>query len=246
MSILSLLAKVTESDGEKAAFVAALDVLRQTIRGHYYSALYGRMGCAAVDVYHPGEGWLGLDSEIARRIATHHSSHPFCKEFFFSFQSAVYQRSLLIADSEWQKSAIYRLLDSTLGIEDMIGLYFPMPSGQFGAIFCGTDSSFDPRALSHAQALQQVLRPLLATIQESSLQDEASEGSHSALTQREEDVLKWLGHGKSNQEIAIILGISPHTVRKHMEHIFRKLGVENRTAAVREARDGRRLVSRQP
>lgn len=51
------------------------------------------------------------------------------------------------------------------------------------------------------------------------------------LTLREGEVLLWLTHGKSNKEIAEILTMSPRTVNKHLEQIFNKLGVENRTAA---------------
>jgi DNA-binding CsgD family transcriptional regulator len=52
------------------------------------------------------------------------------------------------------------------------------------------------------------------------------------LTTREREILRWLTAGKSNAEIATILAIRPRTVHKHLEHMFRKLGVENRTAAV--------------
>jgi len=55
------------------------------------------------------------------------------------------------------------------------------------------------------------------------------------LTPRERDILRWLGAGKRNAEIAQLLGISPRTVQKHLEHLFDKLGVENRTAAVLRA-----------
>lgn len=51
------------------------------------------------------------------------------------------------------------------------------------------------------------------------------------LTPRESDVLMWLGKGKTNRDIADILGMSPRTVNKHLEHIFVKLGVETRSAA---------------
>ena len=51
------------------------------------------------------------------------------------------------------------------------------------------------------------------------------------LTAREAEVLLWLSRGKSNRDIADILGLSPRTVSKHLEQIFEKLGVENRTAA---------------
>ncbi len=51
------------------------------------------------------------------------------------------------------------------------------------------------------------------------------------LTMREAEVLLWTTHGKSNKEVAEILSLSPRTVNKHLEQIFSKLGVENRTAA---------------
>ena len=51
------------------------------------------------------------------------------------------------------------------------------------------------------------------------------------VTGREADVLVWIANGKTNREIGQILEMSPRTVNKHLEQIFRKLGVENRTSA---------------
>jgi DNA-binding CsgD family transcriptional regulator len=51
------------------------------------------------------------------------------------------------------------------------------------------------------------------------------------LTRRETEVLAWVVKGKTNEQIGTILGASPRTVQKHLEHIFVKLGVETRTAA---------------
>lgn len=52
-----------------------------------------------------------------------------------------------------------------------------------------------------------------------------------ALTRREAEVLLWVSYGKTNKTISEILGISPRTVNKHLEQVFRKLGVETRAAA---------------
>lgn len=52
------------------------------------------------------------------------------------------------------------------------------------------------------------------------------------LTRREVEVLEWVARGKTNNEIGLILSISPRTASKHLEHIYTKLGVESRTAAV--------------
>jgi DNA-binding NarL/FixJ family response regulator len=51
------------------------------------------------------------------------------------------------------------------------------------------------------------------------------------LTSRESEVLSWLSKGKTNRDIAQILGLSPRTIDKHLEQIYAKLGVENRTSA---------------
>jgi DNA-binding NarL/FixJ family response regulator len=52
-----------------------------------------------------------------------------------------------------------------------------------------------------------------------------------AVTEREAEVLLWIARGKSNRDIAEILDLSPRTVNKHLEQIYAKLGVENRTSA---------------
>jgi CheY-like chemotaxis protein/DNA-binding CsgD family transcriptional regulator len=51
------------------------------------------------------------------------------------------------------------------------------------------------------------------------------------LTAREAEVLYWVVKGKTNRDIGDILGTSPRTITKHLEHVFEKLGVETRTAA---------------
>ena len=52
------------------------------------------------------------------------------------------------------------------------------------------------------------------------------------LTIRETEILMWISRGKTNKEIGVILGSSPRTINKHLEHIFEKLGVTTRTGAV--------------
>jgi DNA-binding NarL/FixJ family response regulator len=51
------------------------------------------------------------------------------------------------------------------------------------------------------------------------------------LTQRESEVLRQLAYGLTNKEIAMALGISYETVKEHVQHILRKIGVSDRTQA---------------
>lgn len=55
------------------------------------------------------------------------------------------------------------------------------------------------------------------------------------LTPREAEVLLWVAQGKSNSEISTILGTAEGTIKKHLQHLFEKLGVDNRHAAAMQA-----------
>jgi DNA-binding NarL/FixJ family response regulator len=72
---------------------------------------------------------------------------------------------------------------------------------------------------------------LLRLAKDPSADTPAEFSSELGLTTREGEVLSWLSKGKTNRDIAQILGLSPRTVDKHLEQIYSKLGVENRTAA---------------
>jgi DNA-binding NarL/FixJ family response regulator len=61
------------------------------------------------------------------------------------------------------------------------------------------------------------------------------------LTEREVEVLQLLAFGYTNRDIAGRLFISPDTVKTHLEHIYQKIGANDRTAAVAEAMR-RRLI----
>ena len=63
------------------------------------------------------------------------------------------------------------------------------------------------------------------------------------LTLRESEVLYWVVQGKTNRDIGDILGSSPATVKKHLERVYEKLGVETRTAAATVAMQRVRVLN---
>ena len=81
---------------------------------------------------------------------------------------------------------------------------------------------------------------LLRLAKDSGADTPAEFSSELGLTTREGEVLSWLSKGKTNRDIAQILGLSPRTVDKHLEQIYAKLGVENRTAAAAIATNANR------
>ena len=65
--------------------------------------------------------------------------------------------------------------------------------------------------------------------------DDARPLEQLGISAREAEILLWLAQGKSNSDIASICGISLGTVKKHVNHILEKLGVEGRTSATLRA-----------
>ncbi len=145
--------------------------------------------------------------------------------------AVVLQPTDVVSQRQFRRTDLYALAFRPAGVEYQIaaGLSWPGRIGGFAISRPG------PRNFTAAEAaLVRHLRPhverAFAAAQRTGAQRAAAPAG--VLTTREEEVLHWLGAGKRNAEIALILGISPRTVHKHVEHVLAKLGVETRTAAV--------------
>ncbi|KIO49752.1 XrtB/PEP-CTERM-associated transcriptional regulator EpsA [Nitrosospira sp. NpAV] len=64
------------------------------------------------------------------------------------------------------------------------------------------------------------------------LTEQPKDGERGGLSRREIEIMNWVRIGKTNLEIASILGISVFTVKNHLQHIFKSLGVNTRMEAV--------------
>jgi DNA-binding CsgD family transcriptional regulator len=131
---------------------------------------------------------------------------------------------------EKERSLWYQSIMRPHGAEYECKLWLPAPTGITRGFFFirgRRDRDFDERDRS----VLTVLRPHLAAIRERWERRRRVPG----LTDREEEVLRLLKEGLTNQEIADRLVIATGTVRTHLENIFDKLGVHTRTAAVARA-----------
>jgi DNA-binding CsgD family transcriptional regulator len=115
-----------------------------------------------------------------------------------------------------------------LRIHDAVRLWLPAARKRVRSVYLERSrKNYTDRDVT----LLALLRPHLIRIRMNAEFRRRARG-HSELTPREAEVLGWIAHGKQNNEIAQLLFISPHTVRKHIENIFEKLDVRTRTAAV--------------
>lgn len=213
---------------------AMLRVWRQTVAADYYSMMRRTEVSGVVEIWWPGEGLLKSDHWLVRLFAQLWAAedpagtHPSVIAFLRHGPGA-YLRSCLEDEATWQGRQHYQLVDKQNGIRDMISVFLVTHPGTLVVFHAGSrGENFQPAILGPANQFARVMHALLM-----SRGGFVATGSNrvSLLTPRELDVLRLVAAGARNAEIATQLGISPLTVRKHLENVFAKLSVDNRTAA---------------
>ena len=118
-----------------------------------------------------------------------------------------------------------------MGVEHQLRLWLPAPA-KTSRVFYFNRSSAGADFADRERGLLELLRPFLVALRERfALDDNDDEHTLDCLTGRETEILQLVARGKTNHEIAGLLVVSDHTVRKHLEHVYEKLGVHTRTAA---------------
>lgn len=129
---------------------------------------------------------------------------------------------------EFRRSEFYTLVHRPLGIEHMLQLYLDPGRTDARLEFDRVDSDFGERDRNVLDLLLPHLRQLLRA----ATRRPAALGRPAELTPREREVIAHVAEGRTNSEIGRLLGISSHTVRKHLENAYEKLGTHTRTGAV--------------
>jgi DNA-binding CsgD family transcriptional regulator len=118
-----------------------------------------------------------------------------------------------------------------LDVEHQLRLWLPAPIGG-SRVFYFNRSSMDADFADDERGVLELLRPFLAALRERhELREKDKVARLDCLTDREVEILQLVARGKTNRQIAAILVVSDHTVRKHLENVYDKLGVHTRTAA---------------
>lgn len=144
----------------------------------------------------------------------------------------------LVDDEKLTASRLYRDVLRHVGGEHAILLSVTPPTDERWMYFMANRSATD---FSDAElAFAHVLQPgLVALFAKHAHEHEYQPAGRvpAALTSRELTVLRHLASGETAERISHELAISPHTVRKHLEHLYRKLGTTDRLGAVIQGRD---------
>jgi DNA-binding CsgD family transcriptional regulator len=118
-----------------------------------------------------------------------------------------------------------------LGIDDGLRVWLPAARSRARSIYLERSGK---NYTNRERTLLSLLRPHLARMR-ANAEFRRRVNGYRGLTPRESEVLGWIALGRTNRDIARLLFISPHTVRKHVENIFEKLDVRTRTAAAARA-----------
>ena len=139
---------------------AALAAVKELVAADYYSAITHDLKTGATDLFHPGEGWLGPAHALVQTILRTQDEHPFVQHFFPRGQSAVYRRSDLLPDRQWQLTEAFNEVDRTLGIRDMVAIYQITAAGQLLVLTVGRSGQFRAADLESVRKLQRILSVL--------------------------------------------------------------------------------------
>ena len=177
------------------------DELVARLRVHLANARLTNSAHSALDS--TGQNLFTVDDKSQIRWAT-----PQTKKLF----------ELANADEKWQQTELAEQLQQWLSHNPNPGQTLPLTH---------IDHPLNVRLIEHSGP-QEILLKLLDAM--------APSGAKKLkqmlpITARESEVLYWIGNGKTNREIGQILETSPRTVNKHLEQIYRKLEVDNRTSA---------------
>jgi DNA-binding CsgD family transcriptional regulator len=176
-------------------------------------------------------------------FARYGAQNPIAAHFLRTRDGRAIRFSDLVTRRELHQLDVYREIYAPLQVEYQIALTLPSAAQRVLGIAlsrCRRDFTATERdllnlarpyliqayrnALAHTQLSRGAGRQILATDLETL-----------GLTGRQAQVLRLVAMGSSDQDTADALGIGTRTVQKHLEHCYRRLGVENRSQAARAA-----------
>ena len=173
----------------------------------------------------------------------HAHEHPSLNHLIETGDTRAVKTSDFISQAEFRRRGIYRHFYRKLRVRYQLTFGFKTDTGALGVVAV---SRWDRDFSEQERAVLTLFRPHFVQAyhraatrpQQNGLTNGNGNGAHHLnLSAREREVLHWLADGKTNADIACILGVSLATVKTHVGRVLEKLQVETRTAACRRAMD---------
>jgi DNA-binding CsgD family transcriptional regulator len=178
-----------------------------------------------------------LDPATQPVFAAHVHEHPLVNHYRATGSGEPVMISDFLSQQRFHRLGLYAEFFRGIPVEHQVAVSLPGPGQQVIGIALSRarrDFSEEDRAL-----LSVLRAPLMAALLRARRRQHAAQAltvmafsRHTDLTERETQVLQLVADGRTNAAIAHAQQVSPRTVAKHLEHIYRKLGVSSRAAAV--------------
>ena len=173
----------------------------------------------------------GLHEAFARNV----DDHPVIRHHRESGDGSARAISDFLSEDEFHETGIYKEVYAPMGAEDQLSFILPSPPSVIvGIAMNRVDRSFSERD----REIIELVRPHLSqAFRDAQLRQNGDPLSTTrletlGLTEREAEVMRLVVDGASANDVAEQLVISVHTARNHIAHVYEKLGVRNRAAAV--------------
>jgi DNA-binding CsgD family transcriptional regulator len=182
-----------------------------------------------------------LDASSQAAFAAHMHEHPLVTYYLGTGDGRPAQISDFLSQARFHELDLYQDFFRTIPVEHQIAVTVAEPDSTVVAIALNrarhdfTESDRDVLAI--------VRSPLASALRRIRLREASTEAT-AGLTAREGQIMNLVGTGHTNVAIARVLGTSPRTIAKHLEHIYGKLNVTSRAAAVSRIRPPDATISR--
>jgi len=222
---LDLLGAIGEAPADRATFARlGVERLPSLVASEFTTLSVCDLASGRREVYGLPAGGLSADERAA--FDRHFKHHPLVRFHGYDGGSVTQRISDCLPLARFRESALYNDYYRRIRIDHAVALPIFVRDGLLVSFVLNRSRrDFSDRE----RALLDLLRPHLARLYRRT-------ATLNRLTPREAEVLHWLAQGKSDAQIGAILGTSRRTVQKHLQNLYAKLGVENRTAAVMRAR----------
>jgi len=235
---VSLVDSLAELDDPDAFAAIVLPGLAGLVRCDVIT--YNEIGPAPGQTSYADHPSGALDPATQAVFAAHVHEHPLVNHYRATGSGEPVMISDFLSLDRFHRLGIYAEFFQGISVEHQIAISLPGPDEQV----IGVALSRGYRDFSDQdRALLSVLRaPLIAALVRARRRQQAGQALGAAagsgppglarLTDREIAILRFVAAGRTNSAIAHELRLSPRTVAKHLEHVYRKLGVSSRAAAV--------------
>jgi DNA-binding CsgD family transcriptional regulator len=222
---LDLLGAMSEGSADKAGFARlGVERLPSLVASEFTTLSVCDLASGRREVY--GLPGTSLNAHERAAFDRHFKQHPLVRFHGYDGGGVTQRISDCLPLARFRESALYNDYYRRIRIDHAMALPIFVRDGLLVSFVLNRSRrDFSDRE----RTLLDLLRPHLARLYRRTRVADR-------LSAREGEVLHWIAQGKSDAQIGAILGISARTVQKHLQNLYAKLGVENRTAAAMRAR----------